>query len=68
MAAVNRFKWTNQMYEDLLNALKSYKTTMEYNNLDFNADNTKQYEAVHGGRFGTIHKDKERPFGPDNCV
>ena len=51
------------MIEDLLNALKSYKTTMEYNNLDFNADKTKRYEAVRIA-LAKIYDGEERPFGP----
>eukprot|EP00112_Aurelia_sp_Birch-Aquarium-sp1_P002610 Seg129.7 transcript_id=Seg129.7/GoldUCD/mRNA.D3Y31 product="hypothetical protein" protein_id=Seg129.7/GoldUCD/D3Y31 len=34
------------MVEDLLQALYDYKCIMEYNNSDFNADRTKQYESV----------------------
>ena len=34
------------MVDDLLGALKKIKSTMEYRNLDFNADKVKQYEAV----------------------
>ena len=41
-----KFKWTIGMVDDLLGALRSFKSTMDYQNLDFNADKVKQYEAV----------------------
>lgn len=41
-----RFKWDSNMVGMLLEALSDYKCKMEYNNSDFNADKTKQYEAV----------------------
>lgn len=34
------------MVQDLLEGLLEYKTQMEFNNSDFNADKSKQYEAV----------------------
>ena len=34
------------MVNDLLGALKSFKSTMEYQNLDLNADKVKQCQAV----------------------
>ena len=40
------FKWTVEMVHDLLDFLLEYKTEMEYNNSDFNADNVQQYEAI----------------------
>ena len=41
-----KFKWTIGTVDDLLGALKNCKSTLEYRNLDFNADKVKQYEAV----------------------
>ena len=34
------------MVDDLLHALGEFKANMKYRNVDFNADKTKQYEAV----------------------
>ena len=34
------------MIDDLLRSLGQFKSNMEYRNVDFNADKTKQYEAV----------------------
>ena len=44
--AATKFKWTIEMVDDLLHALGEFKANMEYRNVDFNADKTKQYEAV----------------------
>ena len=41
-----KFKWSEEMVQDLLDGLLDYKTQMEFNNSDFNADKSKQYEAV----------------------
>ena len=41
-----RFKWNGEMVEDILNALYQYNCIMKFNNSEFNADKTKQYEAV----------------------
>ena len=41
-----KFKWSEQMVQDLLEGLLEYKTQMEFNNSDFNTDKSKQYEAV----------------------
>ena len=43
---VFKFKWTNSMIEDLLNAIKEYKSVMEFNCSDFNADKPRLYEEV----------------------
>jgi hypothetical protein len=44
--ATSKFKWSEEMMQDLLGGLLEYKTQMEFNNFDFNADKNKQYEAV----------------------
>ena len=46
-----KFKWTEEMVQDLLDGLLEYKTQMEFNNSDINTDKNKQYEAV-WGNFG----------------
>ena len=35
---VSKFKWTNEMVQDLLDSLSEFKSIMEFNNFDFNAD------------------------------
>ena len=59
-----RFKWTEDMVEDLLQALYEYKCIMEYNNSDFNADRTKQYEAVRSSLASNEYEvENGLPFG-----
>ena len=41
------FKWSDDLVEDLLKALSNFKTVMEFQNKDFNADKPRQYEEVH---------------------
>ena len=36
----------NDMIKDLLGSLSEFKTTMEFNNYDFNVDKPRQYEEV----------------------
>ena len=43
---VATFKWTVPMVNGLLDCLLEFKTDMEYNNRDFNADKVKLYEAI----------------------
>ena len=59
----NRFILTNELVQDLLDALLDYKTRMEYNNSDFNADISKQYEAV-GMKMALKYSDQPSLFGP----
>ncbi len=40
------------MVHDLLDFLLEYKTEMEYNNSDFNADKVQQYEAIRSKMAG----------------
>ena len=40
------FKWSDDLIEDLLKALSSFKTVMEFQNKDFNGDKPCQYEKV----------------------
>ena len=46
IAKPNRFAWSIKMIENMLESLYEYKTQMDYQNADFNADKAKQYEAV----------------------
>ena len=41
-----KFKWNNEMVRELLDSLKEFKATMEFNNFDFNVDKPSQYEEV----------------------
>ena len=41
-----KFKWSDDLFEDLLKALSNFKTVMEFQNKDFNADKPHQYEEV----------------------
>ena len=40
-----KFKWNNEMVGALLDSLKEFKSTMEFNNFDFNADKPRQYDS-----------------------
>ena len=57
------FWWTDQMHESLIEVLKDYKVSCEYNNIDFDADKTLQYKTLRkemAKRFNTA----DSPFGP----
>ena len=41
-----KFKWNTDMVKLMLNTLFEYKSLLEYRNCDFNADKSKQYEAL----------------------
>ena len=40
------FKWSDNLVEDLLKALSNFKTVMESQNKDFNAENPCRYAEV----------------------
>lgn len=63
-----RFKWNEgDKIENLLIALQNYKSCMEFNNVDFNADKPKQYEAVRR-TLALIYEADPYQFGPaDVC-
>ena len=46
VGADNRFSWSSEIIQALLDALLDSKSYMEYNNSDVNADKNKQYKAV----------------------
>jgi hypothetical protein len=58
-----KFKWSVEMVQDLLEGLLEYKTQMEFNNSDFNADKNKQYEAV-WVRLASKYAEDTTLFGP----
>ena len=55
------------MVHDLLDGLLEYKTQMEFNNSDFNADKNKQYEAVRVISASKYTEDTNL-FGPKNIT
>ena len=40
------FKWSDDLVEDLLKALRNFKKVMEFHNKDFSADKPRQYKGV----------------------
>ena len=40
-----KFKWSDDLVEDLLKALRNFKKVMEFHNKDFNADKPRQYKG-----------------------
>ena len=40
------FKWTPKMIEELIASIEMYKSSMEFKNIDFDADKSAQYEFV----------------------
>ena len=61
----NRFRWNQgDKVLSLIKYLASYKSTMEYNNIDFNTDKVKQYEAVREAVAKIYAVDNPTFFGP----
>ena len=57
------FRRTDEMHTSFTKALKDYKVSCEYNNVDFDADKTLQYKTLWkemAKRFNT----KDSPFEP----
>jgi hypothetical protein len=63
--ATSKFKWSEEMVQDLLDGLLEYKTQMEFNNSDFNADKNKQHEAVRA-ILASKYAEDTTLFGPKN--
>ena len=57
------FKWTPEMVENLIESIKSFKASMTFKNLDFDADKAAQYSAVRE-TMAAIYCDGETLFGP----
>ena len=58
-----RFRWDrDDKIEKLIRCLANYKSQMDYQNIDFNGDNVKQYEAVREA-MARIYEEP-RYFGP----
>ena len=60
------FKWTSKMIEDLIATIESYKTFMEYKNLDFEADKHAQYIWVREAMAKLYKEIDETLSGPVN--
>ena len=45
-AKSKQLKWTSEMIGDLLTCLKTFKTKMELQRVDFEADRTAQYREI----------------------
>ena len=58
----SKFKWSDKLVNDLLNALSNFKSTMESKSKDFNADKPRQYEEVRK-EIVRIDSDNEKYFG-----
>ena len=56
------------MVHDLLDFLLEYKTEMEYNNSDFNADKVQQYEATRSKMAEKYSEAEGSMFGPDKTT
>ena len=59
----SKFKWSDKLVNDLLNALSNFKSTMEFKSKDLNADKPRQYEEVRK-EIVRIDSDNEKYFGP----
>ena len=59
----SKFKWSDKLVNELLNALSNFKSTMEFKSKDFNADTPRQYEEVRK-EIVRIDSDNEKYFGP----
>ena len=56
------------MVDDLLRVLGGFKGNMEYRNVDFNADQTKQYEAVRKAMARKYSSGDVDLFGPEETT
>ena len=57
------FKWTPEMVENLIESIKSFKASMRFRNLDFDADKAARFSAVRE-TMAAIYCDDETLFGP----
>ena len=66
--AATKFKWTIGMVDDLLRALGEFRANMEYRNVDFNADKTKQYEGAMKAMARKYSSGDVDFFGPEETT
>ena len=62
-----RFRWNDDKVNNLIQCLANYKSHMEFNSSDYNADKVKQYEAVRV-LLAEIYADVPSLFGPPCLV
>ena len=63
-----KFKWDTNMVKLMLDTLFEYKSLLEYRNCDFNADKSKQYEALRVS-LATEYEDVDVSFfGPIKMI
>lgn len=58
------FRWNTDMVENLINCLSSYKSSMEYLSLDFDADKPAQYKYLRIEMAKLYAEQDEELFGP----
>ena len=58
------FHWNTDMVENLINQLSSYKSSMEYRSLDFDADKPAQYKYLKTEMAKLYAEQDEELFGP----
>ena len=60
-----RFRWDrDDKIENLIRCLSNYRSQMDYQNIDFNGDKVKQYEAVREAMVRSYEKPSPGFFGP----
>ena len=57
------FRWTDEMHSTLIEVLKEYKVSCEFNNVDFDADKTLQYKTLRK-KMAKRYESDESLFGP----
>ena len=60
-ASKAKWLWTNEMVKHLIDCVKEYKSTCEFNSIDFNSDKVKLYDEV---RKAMALLYEESDFGP----
>ena len=56
-----KFKWSDELVEDLLKALSNFKTAMEFQNKHINTEKPRQYEEA---RKDIVNERYVEYFGP----
>ena len=59
-----QFRWTDDMVEKLITCLHKFKSTMEYQNVDFDGDRTVQYSWLREEMARMFAAEDETLFGP----
>lgn len=58
------FRWSDEMHLCLIKCLKKYKSSCEFNSVDFDADKTLQYKTLRTEMAKIFDKSDNCPFGP----